>query len=82
MQCETVKAIDENDLLPFRIAFDKRGQPHMLDRENRPIPPKDIEFPIKTEAIRSLETFTICQYAGSSYYLVKIGGRYYLIEMP
>lgn len=72
----------DDDLLPFSIAFDRKGNPVVLDEEGTRIPPKEIDFPIKTQAIRSLETFTMVQYAGSSYYLLKIGGQYYLIEIP
>jgi hypothetical protein len=68
--------------LPFSIVFDQKGTPHVVDQDNNPIEPTEVNFPIKTQAIRSVESITTVSYEGSHMYLVKFGGLTYLIRLP
>ncbi|GAA3961096.1 hypothetical protein GCM10022278_18950 [Allohahella marinimesophila] len=72
----------QGEYLPFAIMFDREGKPVVVDENREPLKPRDIDFPVKTQAIRSLETMTVMSYEGSHMYMLKIGGFIYLIPLP
>lgn len=72
----------QGEYLPFAIMFDREGKPVVVDENRKPIEPTQLDFPIKTQAIRSVESVTTVSYEGSHMYLVKIGGFTYLIKLP
>lgn len=69
--------------VPFAITFDLKGNPVVIDREGRAIPPQEVEFPIRqVNAIGSVTTISAIEVHGSHYYILKIGGNIYHIPLP
>ncbi len=68
---------------PFSITFDMQGNPIVLGANGKIIPPSRVTFPIKdVKAIANVNTITAIEVYGSHYYVLKIGGDNYVIDLP
>ncbi len=71
------------NVLPFRVAFDRNGNVLILDEKGNMIrPTTDVKFPLDVKQIRSVQTITAIEVVGSHYYLLKAGGNTYVIPLP
>ena len=53
------------ELLPIRVGFKQDGTPVLIDEAGKPIKTRKEKFPLKTEKIYSLKTFSIGFLEGS-----------------
>ena len=70
------------EYLPFSIRFDQKGNVIVLDENGRPVPPRDVEFPVRATALENVGSLSYVQYRGSHKMMIVVGGRAYIIPLP
>ena len=73
---------DEEMYQPFSIVFDKEHKPLVLDSKGKRLDKIEVDFPLKAEAVLSMEAISAIQIHGSHYYIIQVGGDYYKVPLP
>lgn len=82
MPMKQSSTISSGDMPAVQIGFDGKGALIIKDSEGNAARPTQVEFPIKATAIEEIETITLIRVRGSHYYLMRVGGTYYKIQLP
>lgn len=74
------------DILPYSIAFTTKGEPVVLSRDGKPLPPTRINFPIpgaNVKEVTRMVNFNAIEVLGSHYLVYCFGpGFCFCIDLP
>ena len=76
----------QGDILPYSIGFTTKGEPVVLGRDGRPLPAKQVTFPIPGSSVKQVTrmlNFNAVEVLGSQYLIYCIGPGYcFCIDLP